>query len=627
MDPRLLEYYNEELAYLREMGAEFAQEFPKVAARLTMEGVEVSDPYVERLLEGFAFLAARLQLKIDAEFPKFTQNLIELIYPDFLAPTPSMAVLEITPDLTDAALADGPIMRKGSLVKAPLPRGETSHCQFTTAHPVRLWPIDLVTAAYFQFAPDLPITSLGLSETVRGGLRVKLASTAGLQFAKLDCDELVFHIKANEEVALQLFEAVLAKPLGVFVRWESNGVSRHTLLEDFALAPLGFEDEHALMPFDKRSFQGYRLLREYFAFPQRFLFVRVKGLRKAFKQILGNACELVVLSASSHPKLEPLIDKASLCLYATPICNIFEQKTDRMMVSSSDHESHVVVDRTRPLDFEIYRILSLSGYADGAERVTKFAPFYGGHHETWHSSADTTQAYFTLRRTQRIPSQAARRKGPRSGYLGTEVFVSLVDESQAPFRRQVQQLSADVLATNRDLPLLIPIGSLSKLTLPPDLPIAAGQIISGPTKPLARLVDGDLAWRTLSHLTLNYHSLFGADKESTVGFLRQLLSLYVGSGDTSGKRIVESVSALHAHSVVKRLPVAGPITFGRGLNIQLTVAEAGFAGAGAYLFGSVMERFFARHVTVNSFTQLSLLSDTRGEISTWTPRTGLKQIA
>ena len=155
MDPRLLEYYNAELAYLREMGAEFAEEFPKVAARLTMEGMDVSDPYVERLLEGFAFLTARLHLKVDTEFPKFTQSLLEIVYPDFLAPVPSMAMVELSPDLVDAGLAEGPSLPKGSAIKAPLPRGETNSCQFTSAHPVRLWPLEIAQAKYFKFAPDL----------------------------------------------------------------------------------------------------------------------------------------------------------------------------------------------------------------------------------------------------------------------------------------------------------------------------------------------------------------------------------------------------------------------------------------------------------------------------------------
>jgi type VI secretion system protein ImpG len=626
MDPRLLEYYNAELAYLREMGAEFAEEFPKVAARLTMEGMEVSDPYVERLLEGFAFLTARLHLKVDTEFPKFTQSLLEIVYPDFLAPTPSMAMVEVQPDLGDASLAEGPIMPKGSTLKAPLPRGETSHCQFTSAHPVRLWPLQITQARYFKFAPDLPLGTLKVKDQIRGGLRVKLTATAGLNFSQLACDELIFHIKASEETSLALYEAVLAKSLGAIVHWDQNGAGRTVELGSGSVGSYGFEDEQSLLPFDRRSFQGYRLLREYFVFAQRFLFVRVTGLRKAFQQIRGNSCEIVFLTAGIDDKLESMVDQNSLSLFATPVANIFEQKADRILVKTEHHEGHVVVDKTRPLDFEVYRIMGLTGFSDQAEKVTSFAPFYGGHHESWQATSDSPHAYFTLRRTLRMPSQSSRRKGARSGYLGTEVYVSIVDENEAPFASEVHQLSADVLATNRDLPLLIPIGGLAKLTLPPGVPLKAAQVVAGPTKPLARLVDGELSWRMLSHLTLNYESLFGNDGENASHFLRKILDLYVASSDTGGRRIADSVSALSAKPLVRRLPIAGPITFGRGLSIEMTVSEVSFAGAGAFLFGSVMERFFARHVTVNSFTQLTLLSDSRGEIAKWPPRTGLKTI-
>ena len=626
MDPRLLEYYNAELAYLREMGAEFAEEFPKVAARLTMEGMDVSDPYVERLLEGFAFLTARLHLKVDTEFPKFTQSLLEIVYPDFLAPVPSMAMVELSPDLVDAGLAEGPSLPKGSAIKAPLPRGETNSCQFTSAHPVRLWPLEIAQAKYFKFAPDLPLSNFKLRESIRGGLRIKLSCTAGLDFSKLDCDELIFHIKAPEEASLALYEAVLAKSLGALVHWEQKGAPQTHLLEAPSVHAYGFEDRESLLPFDRRSFQGYRLLREYFAFPQRFLFFRVSGLQKIFKQVRGTSCEIVLLSAGIDDKLEALIDRDCLSLFATPVANIFEHKADRILIRPEEHEGHVVVDKTRPLDFEVYRITSLTGYTDEAEKATFFAPFYGGHHESWRHTAATPQAYFTLRRTLRMPSQSSRRKGTRTGYLGTEAYVSLVDETESPFSKQIHQLSADVLATNRDLPLLIPIGGLAKLTLPPGLPIKSGKVIVGPTTPLMRLVDGQLAWQMLSHLTLNYESLFAEQGETSSALLQKILGLYLSVGDTSGKRIVESITALRAKPLVRRLPSPGPITFGRGLAIEMTLAETGFSGSGAYLFGSVMERFFARHVTVNSFTQLTLLSDSRGEIAQWMPRAGLKAI-
>src|SRR4051794_14447658 len=151
MDPRLLRYYNQELQHLHEMGAEFAQQFPKIAARLGIDGIEVSDPYVERLLEGAGFLAARVQLKLDAEFPRFTQRLLEILYPNFLAPTPSMLVAQFRPQPDEPNLAQGVTIARGSALRSQLGKGDTSTCEFRTAHELTLWPLELTAAEYFSF--------------------------------------------------------------------------------------------------------------------------------------------------------------------------------------------------------------------------------------------------------------------------------------------------------------------------------------------------------------------------------------------------------------------------------------------------------------------------------------------
>src|SRR4026209_1927235 len=172
MDPRLLRYYNLELQHLRETGAEFAEQFSKVAARLGMHGLEVADPYVERLLEGVGFLAARVHLKLDAEFPRFTQALLEIVYPHYLAPTPSMLVAQLKPDLNDPGLGPGPTVPRGTMMTSVTNSDEATSCEFQTAQDVKLWPIEIASASYFSFAPDLPLNALPVSQRIRGGLRI-----------------------------------------------------------------------------------------------------------------------------------------------------------------------------------------------------------------------------------------------------------------------------------------------------------------------------------------------------------------------------------------------------------------------------------------------------------------------
>src|SRR3954471_24193144 len=204
MDPRLLQYYNLELQHLRETGAEFAQQFPKIAARLGMHGLEVADPYVERLLEGVAFLAARVQLKIDAEFPRFTQALLEIVYPHYLAPTPSMLIAQLKADTSDPNLAAGPTVARGSALSSLTSSDDSTACEFRTAHDVTLWPVEIVSVGYFSFAPDLPLNTLPIAQRIKGGIRIRLKTTAGLKFAQTAIDRLCFYVGGRDDVANKL---------------------------------------------------------------------------------------------------------------------------------------------------------------------------------------------------------------------------------------------------------------------------------------------------------------------------------------------------------------------------------------------------------------------------------------
>src|SRR5262245_3450300 len=281
MDPRLLRYYSQELQYIREMGAEFAARFPKIAARLALDATEVADPYVERLLEGFSFLSARIRLKLDAEFPRFAQHLLQMVYPHYLAPTPSMAIVQFVPAMTETALATGFPMARGTVLRGQIPRGEVTASQFRTAHEVTLWPLEVADARYVPLAPDLPLTALPLAEPVRGVVRLRLRTSAGLTFDQIALDRLNLFLAGSDDSALKLYELVLGSGLGVLVTppAEPGGrggdrMNRRTPWFEWlgreAIQPVGFAADQALIPYTNRSFSGYRLLHEYFAFPERF---------------------------------------------------------------------------------------------------------------------------------------------------------------------------------------------------------------------------------------------------------------------------------------------------------------------------------------------------------------------
>jgi len=217
MDPRLLRYYNRELQHVREMGAEFAQEFPKIAGRLGMDSADVADPYVERLLEGFAFLAARVQLRIDAEFPEFTQNLLELVYPDYLAPLPSMAVVQFEPVLEEGALADGFVVPRHTNLRSILGRGERTACEFRTAHDVTFWPIEVTEAKYYNSAGALATIDVDRLDNVRAGIRLRLHTTGGLAFSDLSIDNLMMFLKGSGQIPYRLYDIDSATRQGAVV--------------------------------------------------------------------------------------------------------------------------------------------------------------------------------------------------------------------------------------------------------------------------------------------------------------------------------------------------------------------------------------------------------------------------
>jgi type VI secretion system protein ImpG len=623
MDPRLLQYYNLELQHLREMGAEFAQQFPKVAARLGMNGLEVADPYVERLLEGFGFLAARIQLKLDAEFPRFTQALLEIIYPHYLAPTPSMLVAQLKPDLGDPNLAAGPTVQRGSTMHGLTATDDETACEFRTAHDVTLWPIEVVSATYFSFAPDLPLNTLPIAQRIKGGVRVRLRTTAGLQFAQLPLDRLRFYVTGRDDVAIKLYELCLGTCLGTLVQ-PSKGASRwHEFLPASAIKPVGFDDDQALLPVTLRSFQGYRLLQEYFSCPARFRFFDLTGLARTIRRAATDEIEVVLLFGRGDPTLERVVDAANVALYCTPAINLFSRRADRIQVTDGAYEYHVVPDRTRPLDFEVYEVTNVVGHGVGTDSEQTFQPFYAAY------STDAVRqqpAYFTTRREPRLVTAEQRRRGSRSTYIGSEVFLSLVDPMQAPYNGDLRQLSLQVLCTNRDLVLQLPLGvGKTDLVLDAAAPLASIRVVGTPSRPYARLADGAVAWRAISHLSSNYLSLVNSSAQEGASALRDVLGLYAPGNDAIARRQVEGIRAVHVDRVVRRLPSnSGPLAFGRGLEVNVQIDELAFEGGSGYTLGSVLDRYFARHASVNSFTETVLSSETRGEINRWVPQWGAR---
>lgn len=620
MDPRLLQYYNQELAHLREMGAEFALQFPKIAARLRMDGIEVGDPYVERLLEGFAFLASRIQLKMDAEFPRFTERLLEIVYPNYLQPTPSMLVTQLQPILGDAALAAGVKVPRGSELRSGPIRGTHTECRFRTAHEVEMWPLEITSISYFTHAANLPLTRVAEWRKYGGGLRLRLRATAGVDLSQLALQDLRLFCSGNDDVAFRLHELICGHALGALVLPANDSAAVQVLAADSVRA-VGFEDDHALLPVTLTGFAGYRLLQEYFAFPQRFLFFDLLGLGPALRALGGQEVDIVLLFKRGDTALQQTVDAQSLSLNCVPAINLFEQRCDRIQVTPSTHDFHVVVDRARPLDFEVMQLVDVTGYGQGLTGERRFQPLYAAFHteEIGHN------AYYATQREPRLMSEKQKRDGPRSSYIGSEVFITVVDAAEAPFPDTLQQLALKALCSNRDLPLLLNSAD-GGLRLDLTAPVERVRIVKGPSRPLSAMREGKLAWRFINQLSLNHLSLLDTDAEHGAAALRELLRLYVQEADSAQLRQIEGLRSVRTETIVRRLPMGGPIAFGRGVRIDLEIDDLAFQGGSPFLLGCVLERYFARHVSMNGFTELNLRSAARGQILAGKPMAGVRAL-
>lgn len=622
MDPRLLRLYSDELTHLREVGAEFALEFPRIASRLGLEKMEVADPYVERLLEGFAFLAARVQLKLEAEQPRLIAHLLEAIYPNFLAPLPSMMIARLSVDPTDPNLSRGHTVPRGSTLGSELARGQETHCEFRTAQAVTLWPIELVEARWFSYAPDLPLARLPQAQGMKGGLRIRLRTGGALPFCQLGLDRLVLYIAAGDDVAFRLHELLLGSAIGSWVHGDAARASEGWRGAD-SVRGVGFAADEALLPESQRSFSGHRLLQEAAALPQRLLFVEIGDLGARLANVRGDELELVVFCGRGDPALESVVDADSLALFCTPAINLFRKRLDRIAIGPGAWEFHAVPDRTRPMDFEVHSLERVVGHGTGQVAQQEFHPLYA----TWHDAS--AQAYYVTRREPRLLSPKQKLQGTRSSYIGEEVFVSLVDAQHAPYRHELRQLALSAWVTNRDLPTLLPVGSAAGAAvwrLDAAGPVNRVTALRGPTRPVTRQPRGELGWSLVSHLSLNHQSLVGESPQQAAATLRSLLQLYGRPEDAAWARQLDGLMAVHAQAVVRRLPFKGPLVFGSGIEITVELDEMAFQGTSAFVLASVLEHYFARHAAINSFTQLTLRTPQRGEVMRWKPHPGRRDL-
>jgi type VI secretion system protein ImpG len=530
----------------------------------------------------------------------------------------------MNPTLTEGSLAQGFRVPRGTVLRSLLGRGEQTSCEYRTAQEVTLWPLELTGAEYTSYVGDLG--DLELPRRARAALRLQLRTSAGLKLSDLALDELTLFVRGSDELPGKIYEQIMAHTMASVVRPTVRPAPwRHVVTQD-PVVSVGYEDDEALLPYGPRSFQGYRLLQEYFAFPARFLFIKLRGLLPAVRRMGGTELEIVLVGDADDRALDGVVNSQNFGLYCAPAANLFPRRADRIHLSEGSHEYHVVPDRTRPMDYEVHSIGEVTGYGTAAEVKQAFRPFYAWNADTNEAE---TQSYYTIKRQPRLLSARQRSRGARSSYVGSETFISLVDPEEAPYRSNLRQLSVETICTNRDLPLHLAVGQgRTDFTLESGAPVESVRCLAGPTPPYASHANSETAWRLVSHLSLNYLSLVDetAGGGSNARALRELLTLYADVSDPSVRKQIDGIRSSSCAGITRALPVPGPTTFGRGLEITLMADEGAFEGAGVFLLGAVLERFFAKYVALNSFTETVLRTVQRGEVMRWRARAGLRHL-
>lgn len=628
MDPLLLAYYNDELIYMRELGAEFARQHPKIAARLGMRMGEVADPYVERLIESFCYMAARMQMKIDAEFPKFVGRLLEVIYPNYVAPTPSISVARIYPSAAEGNLARGFTVPRGTTFKARKPQGEKTECRFRSGQDVVLYPLTIAEAKLTAIPPDI----VGLDQfvsperQVRGALRLRLRTMNGERIADLHAlERLPIYLQGDEQVASHLFELLHAAGIALVIGKPGQfGIpgAPFSVVTSKPVVHEGLGTGEGLLPLTWSKFHGHNLLHEYFACPSRFYFFTLSGLGEGFRQIDGNEVEVIVLLDQSTERLAALVDARRFALFCTPVVNLYSRRSDQIEIPQ-DGETQLVPSRLAPLDYEVFAIERVVGQKTSTSEELEFRPLF----QTLNNDEGNYGRYFSVRRERRLMSDSARRYGTRTPYIGTEVFVSLVDQQEAPYDQALRYLTVDAWVTNRDLPMLVPRDGVDDLDGLEEDAIESIGLIRAPSPPRPPHADREMAWRLIRQLNFNYLPFSDLDHREGGQGLRDLLRLFLASDDTDRQRQVEALIGVKTKPVNEMLPGNGPLVFGRGIACVLTVDETGFSGVSPYLLGLILEHYMARHVSMNSFTQTELRSMQRGLVARWPVRMGTRGIA
>ncbi|MFV0294362.1 MAG: type VI secretion system baseplate subunit TssF [Paracoccus sp. (in: a-proteobacteria)] len=623
--------YERELDILYERTAEFADEYPGLADRLGGLLRDNIDPMVAGLLEGTAFMAARVQLKLDEEFRGFTTELLEQIFPDALAPVPSCMLVQarlpetIPPDLGVARYG------RGALMEAPFRDADKRIvCRFSLAAPLEVLPLELTDLTYHD--RTAPIGALGQDPdpATRAALQLDLRHIAGRDLFTLETDRIGVHLSADMAQAAALYEQIHCGVTQATLRWLApNGDPVFVRLNPGQIDQIGFDSDELLFDRDSRIFEGFALMRDFFAFPRKFLGFRLTGMRQVLAGVKASEAQVLLEFDRSDADIARQIGPQDLRLNCAAAVNLFEERSNQIRLGDRHHEYVVTPDSTRLTQIEVHRILDVYASLGTSQQRNEVHPLYA-----LPPTAQTPRSvyYYTTRRKPRRLTTTERRNGLRSDYRGTETFISLHEPPVSEAGHRAQRLHMRLLCSNRHLPIALPLARTDDLYMDNDQSLRL-RCVNGPTPPREAMTEtelggphraqqGDVYWRLISYLSLNHFGLddrFGRDGAAS---LREILSLFADLSDNISLVQLSGITDLAVRPVTRSIRRPEGFFPARGLEISITFDETAFEGSGIMPLAVVLDRFFAEYVSINSFSQTVTISRQRGILRRWPPRSG-----
>jgi type VI secretion system protein ImpG len=605
----LFEKYERELVILRSLCREYAQRYPKVAAKLQLGGEACDDPHVERLIQAVALLCARVTKRLDDSYPQFTEALLNLLFPHYLRPFPSCAVIRFlgAPGGDNSNLS----VARGTLLETAPVRGVP--CTFKTVYDVLHSTVMLASASFDAMICAPAATRL--ADGVTSSLNLVFGSA---ELGKPICAEAAAVIRVyadgDPSFCATLRDVLFMHTAGAYVQFDDNGPWER--LPAVPIKAAGFADDDAPIPFGASSHAAYRILAEYFAFPEKFNFFDI-DLPTILARVPADCARVTLRLAVSD--IRPDSDKArmlaslspqNLLFGCTPVVNLFKRPGVPITYDQLSADYTLLADGTSPQAFDVYSVdkvhMVLQRGKDAS--VTEFRPFYSLRHGE-EDGADKGR-YWLIRHDETLAICSP----------GHEKSITLVNADCEPLEIERSVLSVELSCTNRDLPCSLKLGEPDgDLFVPGAGRGGAIRFLRRPTRP-ARLANGpDAHWRLISHLALNHHSLL---QEGAAG-IREMLTLYDLAQSPVSRRQIGGIVAVEQSETTAWIRHKRGTSLVHGLELRLTLDEEAFVGAGIHLFVQVLDQFLGLYVQLNSFVELVILSQHSGkELFRCKPRSG-----